>query len=49
MNRKKGLIRNNEIVSEIILKEARMNRSCNNRLPSLYYSAPTQRNQIMTI
>ncbi|CAD8157740.1 unnamed protein product [Paramecium octaurelia] len=48
MNGNKSISRNNVLISQILQKEARMNRSCNNRLPSLYQSAPTQRNQIMT-
>ncbi|CAD8075867.1 unnamed protein product [Paramecium primaurelia] len=48
MNGNKSISRNNEILSQILQKEARMNRSCNNRLPSLYQSARTQRNHIMT-
>ncbi|CAK82732.1 unnamed protein product (macronuclear) [Paramecium tetraurelia] len=48
MNGNKGISRNNVLISQILQKEARINRSCNNRLPSLYQSARTQRNQIMT-
>ncbi|CAD8121403.1 unnamed protein product [Paramecium sonneborni] len=38
--------RNNQIISKILQREAKINQPYNNRLPSLNLSVPTQRNQI---
>ncbi|CAD8123259.1 unnamed protein product [Paramecium sonneborni] len=48
MNGIKHKSRNNQIISQILQREARMNRPSNNRLPSLNQSVHTQRNKIQT-
>ncbi|CAK66105.1 unnamed protein product (macronuclear) [Paramecium tetraurelia] len=46
MNGNKLKSRKNKIISQIIQQEARLNRSCNNRLPSIYQSARAQKIQV---